>query len=41
MTFVGNKRKKRKVKKMAMTQAELYEMISKEGEQAHAQFSLF
>ena len=41
MTFVGNKRKRRKVKKMAMTQAELDEVISKEGEQAQAQFSLF
>jgi superfamily II DNA or RNA helicase len=41
MTFVGSKRKKRKVKKMAMTQAELDEMISEEGEQAQAQFSLF
>jgi len=41
MTFVGNKRKKRKVKKMALTQAEFDEMISEKGEQIHAQFSLF
>jgi len=41
MTFVGNKRKKRKVKKMALTQAEFDEMISEKREQIHAQFSLF
>jgi len=41
MTFVGNKRKKRKVKKMALTQAEFDEMISEKGEQIQVQFSLF
>jgi hypothetical protein len=41
MTFVGNKRKKRKVKKMALTQVEFDEMISEKGEQVQAQLSLF
>jgi len=41
MTFVGNKRKKRKVKKMALIQAEFDEMIFEKGEQIQVQFSLF
>ena len=41
MTFVGNKRKKRKVKKMALTQAEFDEMVDNTEKQIHAQFSLF
>ena len=41
MTFVGNKRKKRKVKKMALTQAEFDEMVDNTEKQIQAQFSLF
>jgi len=41
MTFVGNKRKKRKVKKMALTQAEFDEMVDNTEKQVQAQFSLF
>jgi len=41
MTFVGNKRKKRKVKKMALTQAEFDEMVDNTEKEIHAQFSLF
>ena len=41
MSFVGNKRKKRMVKKMALTQAEFDDMISQEEKQIQVQFSLF
>ena len=41
MTFVGNKRKKRKVKKMVLTQAEFDEMVDNTEKQIQAQFSLF
>jgi hypothetical protein len=41
MTFVGNKRKKRKVKKMALTQAEFNEMVDNTEKQIQAQLSLF
>ena len=40
MTFVGKKRKKKIIEKMAVTQAELDAMISKKGD-AVAQYSLF
>jgi hypothetical protein len=38
MTFVGRRRKR---KKMTMTQAELDELISEKGEACQAQLSLF
>ncbi|MEA3361528.1 MAG: hypothetical protein U9R17_19265 [Thermodesulfobacteriota bacterium] len=41
MTFVGGKRKKKKIKKMAMTQEELDDMIDKNEKQVQAQLSLF
>ncbi len=41
MTFVGNKRKRKKVTKVAMTQAELDEVIERNEEQVHVQLTLF
>jgi hypothetical protein len=41
MTFVGRRRKRKKVTKVAMTQAELDEVIERNEEHMHVQLTLF